>query len=59
MLYATYYFLENNRIEHRIIAYTFLNIMAEMGGLSVAMLGAFGSFCVPITYNIVASRFIK
>jgi len=59
MLYATYYFLENERIEHRRLAYTILNALSEIGGLSVAILGALGSFCAPITYNVVASRFIK
>ena len=59
MLYGTYYFLENERIEHRRIAYSILNALSEIGGLSVALLGVLGTFCSPITYNIVASRFIK
>ena len=46
------------RTEHHRISYSVLNLISEMSGLIIGLLGIIGSISSDITYNHTASRLI-
>ena len=58
LLMGTYYFLSDNRIDHHIVAMTFISVLSKFGGLSSTISLILGSFAIFINKKLMMGHMI-